>query len=118
MKWLSLTDQFIFEGVDLDLRGIWCRHKEQFLVSQPSFLDFGFDWDELQPKEFQNKFQNSEKNIAASKYWRINRCYFPVISWSELSGLELHTYGGGSEKGYGACVQMGHQQQQGEGQHQ
>lgn len=64
----------------------------------------GFDWNELQPKEFQNKFQNSEKNIAVPKYWRINRCYFPVISWRELSGLELHTYGGASEKGYGVCV--------------
>ncbi|XP_037775533.1 uncharacterized protein LOC119572496 [Penaeus monodon] len=66
----------------------------------------GLDWDEVLPKELQNKFQNWVKSIAALKYWKINRCYFPEISWSKLSGLELHAFGDASEKGYGASVYL------------
>ncbi|XP_069988581.1 uncharacterized protein [Penaeus vannamei] len=49
----------------------------------------GLEWDELLPEELQNKFQNWVMSIAALKYWKINRCYFPEMSWKELSGLEL-----------------------------
>ncbi|XP_037775534.1 uncharacterized protein LOC119572497 [Penaeus monodon] len=66
----------------------------------------GLDWDEVLPKELQNKFQNWVKSIAALKYWKINRCYFPEISWSKLSGLELHAFGDASEKGYGTSVYL------------
>nr|XP_027223343.1 uncharacterized protein LOC113815478 [Penaeus vannamei] len=127
MKWLSLSDQFVFEGIDLDLETHLVSTKRAILSLIARLFDplglispfvmyakilfqdiwrLGLDWDELLPKEVQNKFQNWVKSIAALKYWKINRCYFPEMPWKELSGLELHAFGDASEKGYGACVYL------------
>nr|XP_027223346.1 uncharacterized protein LOC113815482 [Penaeus vannamei] len=127
MKWLSLSDQFVFKGIDLDLETHLVSTKRAILSLIARLFDplglispfvmyakilfqdiwrLGLDWDELLPKEVQNKFQNWVKSIAALKYWKINRCYFPEMSWKELSGVELHAFGDASEKGYGACVYL------------
>jgi len=127
MKWLSLSDQFVFKGIDLDLETHLVSTKRAILSLIARLFDplglispfvmyakilfqdiwrLGLDWDELLPKEGQNKFQNWVKSIAALKYWKINRCYFPEMSWKELSGVELHAFGDASEKGYGACVYL------------
>ncbi|XP_037778187.1 uncharacterized protein LOC119574962 [Penaeus monodon] len=127
MMWLSLTDQFVFGDFDLDTETQLVSTKRAVLSLIAKLFDplglispfvmyakilfqdiwrLGLDWDEVLPKELQNKFQNWVKSIAALKYWKINRCYFPEISWSKLSGLELHAFGDASEKGYGASVYL------------
>ncbi|XP_066956312.1 uncharacterized protein [Macrobrachium rosenbergii] len=66
----------------------------------------GLKWDDVLPEELHCKFQRWLRGFEKLGSWKVQRCYFEDLSWKDLTGLELHSFGDASEKGYGACVYL------------
>ena len=63
----------------------------------------GIDWDESIPAPFQDTFANWVEGIKVIKEWEIPRCFFQS-HWGNLEGMELHSFGDASSKGYEAVL--------------
>ncbi|XP_066940954.1 uncharacterized protein [Macrobrachium rosenbergii] len=63
-------------------------------------------WDDVLPEELHCKFQRWLRGFEKLSSWKVQRCYFEDLSWKDLTGLGLHSFGDASEKGYGACVYL------------
>ncbi|XP_066987481.1 uncharacterized protein [Macrobrachium rosenbergii] len=66
----------------------------------------GLKWDDVLPEELHCKFQRWLRGFEKLGSWKVQRCYFEDLSWKDLTGLELHSFGDASEKGYGVCVYL------------
>ena len=125
LQWYSSSDQFSFEGLELNSQ-VELVSTKRFVLSLIArlfdplglispfvmyakilFQDIwrlGLDWDDLLPPELQVKFLKWVESSKCLKSWNINRCYFPDMPWNSFCNLELHAFGDASQKGYGACV--------------
>ncbi|XP_066959101.1 uncharacterized protein [Macrobrachium rosenbergii] len=66
----------------------------------------GLNWDDVLPEELHCKFQRWLRGFEKLGSWKVQQCCFEDLSWKDLTGLELHSFGDASEKGYGACVYL------------
>ncbi|XP_066939743.1 uncharacterized protein [Macrobrachium rosenbergii] len=66
----------------------------------------GLKWDDVLPEELHCKFQRWFRGFEKLGSWKVQRCYFEDLSWKDLTGLKLHSFGDASEKRYGACVYL------------
>ena len=129
LKWLSVNDCFLFDGVELPGNLEMVSSKRVVLSILARFFDplgflnpftmtakilfqeiwrLGLEWDERLPDEVHVRFMKWVAGISILKQWHISRCYTSVVSWSHLSDcdIELHAFGDASLQGYGACVYL------------
>ena len=127
MQWLSAQDYFKFNDVNVGFQYEVMSTKRNVLsliarcfdplgfispfimFAKILFQDvwrLGLKWDDVLPEELHVQFQDWVKGFKHLCSMKIQRCYFPDLSWKDLQGLELHSFGDASEKGYGACIYM------------
>ena len=126
MQWQSDHDCFSFDGMNVFQLEVVSTKRNVLSIIARCFDPLGFispfimlakilfqevwriglKWDELLPDELHIRFQKWLQDFKVLSSWKVQRCYFQNLAWKNLTGLELHSFGDASEKGYGACVYM------------
>ena len=124
MKWLATSDAFSFSIASLpDGRCITKRIVLSYLsrlfdplgIAAPYVMGMeclfqdlwraGLQWDDELPSEFRVQFLRWVDGLQVLQQWSIPRSY-TGSGWSNIRGLALHAFGDASPRGYGACVYL------------
>ena len=124
MKWLATSDAFSFSIASLP-DGL-CTTKRIVLsylsrlfnllgIAAPFVMGIkclfqdlwhaGLQWDDELPSEFRVQFLRWVDGLQVLQQWSIPRSYTGT-GWSNIRGLALHAFGDASPRGYGACVHL------------
>ena len=124
MKWLATSDAFSFSiaslpyGLCITKRIVLSYLSRLFdplgiaapyvMGTKCLFQDLwraGFLWDDELPSEFRVQFLRWVDGLQVLQQWSIPRSYTGT-GWSNIRGLALHVFGDASPRGYGTCVYL------------
>ena len=124
MKWLATSDAFSFSIASLpdglcitkrivlsylsrlfDPLGIAASYVMGIKCLFQDLWRAGFQWDDEPPSEFRVQFFRWVDGPQVLQQWSIPRNYTGT-GWSNIRGLALHAFGDASPRGYGACVYL------------
>ena len=124
MKWLATSDAFSFsiaslpDGLCITKRIVLSylsRLFDPLGIAAPFVMGIkclfqdlwraGFQWDDELPSEFRVQFLRWVDGLQVLQQWSIPRSYTGT-GWSNIRGLALHAFGYASPRGYGACVYL------------
>ena len=124
IRWLAEQDCFSFDGVETP--GGLCVTKRVVLSFIARLFDplglvtpfvmtakclfqelwkLGLQWDEPVPVAYQTSFERWVDGLECLRNWQVPRNYTGG-RWRDIRHLELHAFGDASDKGYGACVYL------------
>lgn len=131
IKWMAVCDSFSFnvvavpEGACITKRlvlGCFSRLFDPLGFTAPFVMavkslfqelwSLGLQWDDALPVEYRVRFQQWVKGLDVLTTWFIPRCY-TASGWSSVQGAHLHGFGDASPKGYGACIYLAAQMEDG-----
>ena len=124
MKWLATSDAFSFsiaslpDGLCITKRIVLSylsRLFDPLGIAAPYVMGIkclfqdlwraGLQWDDELPSEFRVQFLRWVDGLQVLQQWSIPRSYTGT-GWSNIRGLALHAFGDASPRGYGACVYL------------
>ena len=124
MKWLATSDAFSFsiaskpDGLCITKRIVLSylsRLFDPLGIAAPYVMGIkclfqdlwraGLQWDDELPSEFRIQFLRWVDGLQVLQQWSIPRSY-TGSGWSNIRGLALHAFGEASPRGYGACVYL------------
>ena len=124
MKWLATSDAFSFsiaslpDGLCITKRIVLSylsRLFDPLGIAAPYVMGIkclfqdlwraGFQWDDELPSEFRVQFLRWVDGLQVLQQWSIPRSYTGT-GWSNIRGLALHAFGDASPRGYGSCVYL------------
>ena len=124
MKWLATSDAFSFsiaslpDGICITKRIVssyLSRLFDPLGIAAPYVMGIkclfqdlwraGLQWDDELPSEFRVQFLRWVDGLQVLQQWSIPRSYTGT-GWSNIRGLALHAFGDASPRGYGACVYL------------
>ena len=124
MKWLATSDAFSFsiaslpDGLCITKRIILSYLSKLFNplgIATPYVMGIkclfqdlwraGLQWDDELLSEFRVQFLRWVDGLQVLQHWSIPRSYTGT-GWSNIRGLALHAFGDASPRGYGACVYL------------
>ena len=124
MKWLATSDAFSFSIASLpdglcitkrivlsylsrlfDPLGIAAPYVMRIKCLFQDLWRAGLQWDDEIPSEFHVQFLRWVDGLQVLQQWSIPRSY-TGSGWSSIRGLALHAFGDASPRGYGACVYL------------
>ena len=124
MKWLATSDAFSFsiaslpDGLCITKRIVLSylsRLFDPLGIAAPYVIGIkclfqdlwraGLQWDDELRSEFRVQFLRWVDGLQVLQQWSIPRSYTGT-GWSNIRGLALHAFGDASPRGYGACVYL------------
>ena len=124
MRWLATSDAFSFSIASLPdglcitkwiVLSYLSRLFDPLGIAAPYVMGIkclfqdlwraGLQWDDELPSEFRVQFLRWVDGLQVLQQWSIPRSYTGT-GWSNIRGLALHAFGDASPRGYGACVYL------------
>ena len=124
LKWLTGPDCFSFDGLEVPVELTTTKRVVLSFLARlfdplgfltpftmvPKILiqemwQLGLDWDADVPEGIHVQFLHWVSGLKLLHDWQIPRCY-TSSPWTGLGGMELHSFGDASERGYGAVVYL------------
>ena len=124
MKWLATSDAFSFSIASLPdglcitkqiVLSYLSRLFDPLVIAAPYVMGIkclfqdlwraGFQWDVELLSEFRVQFLRWVDGLQVLQQWSIP-CSYTGTGWSNIRGLALHAFGDASPRGYGACVYL------------
>ena len=122
LQWNRWNDSFSFKGIDLDPNLLLTKRMVLSLIARLfdplGFLSpflmtlkclfqelwkLGIEWDAEIPENCRKVVETWLSGLSLLKDWEIPRA-FSFGKWKDVVAVQLHGFGDASEKGYGACV--------------